>query len=106
MALLRAECARRDALDGFMTAARDAIARVAVSDRAGPKPREHVVRINGPLAAPMPLRAGRHRAQLLLESGQRVALRQALASWLPQLQALPQPRGLRWSIDVDPVDLY
>jgi hypothetical protein len=25
---------------------------------------------------------------------------------LPQLHALPQPRGLRWSIDVDPVDLY
>jgi primosomal protein N' (replication factor Y) len=106
MALLRAECARRDALDGFMTAARDAIARVAASERAGPKPREHVVRINGPLAAPMPLRAGRHRRQLLLESAQRPSLRQVLAAWLPQLQALPQPRGLRWSIDVDPVDLY
>jgi primosomal protein N' (replication factor Y) len=54
----------------------------------------------------MPLRAGRRRAQLLLESSQRSKLRQALAAWLPQLQALPQPRGLRWSIDVDPVDLY
>jgi primosomal protein N' (replication factor Y) len=54
----------------------------------------------------MPLRAGRHRAQLLLESAQRPALRHALATWLPQLHALPQPRGLRWSLDVDPVDLY
>ncbi|MDE2054606.1 MAG: hypothetical protein KGI62_07970, partial [Xanthomonadaceae bacterium] len=56
--------------------------------------------------APMPLRAGRHRAQLLLESAQRPPLRQALTAWLPRLHGLPQPRGLRWSIDVDPVDLY
>ena len=106
IALLRADCARRDALDGFMAAARDAIAHVAASDCTDPKHREPVVRINGPFAAPMPLRAGRRRAQLLLESSQRSKLRQALAAWLPQLQALLQPRGLRWSIDVDPVDLY
>lgn len=64
------------------------------------------VRVNGPVAAPMPLRNDRHRAQLLLESAQRASLRQALAAWLPALRALPQPRGLRWSLDVDPVDLY
>jgi primosomal protein N' (replication factor Y) len=89
-----------------MAAAREAIARVAALERADPRHHDSVVRINGPLAAPMPLRAGRRRAQLLLESLQRPILRQALAAWLPQLQALPQPRGLRWSIDVDPVDLY
>jgi primosomal protein N' (replication factor Y) len=44
--------------------------------------------------------------QLLLESADRASLRQILASWQPQLDALPQPRGLRWSIDVDPADLY
>ncbi|WIG56582.1 MAG: Helicase PriA essential for oriC/DnaA-independent DNA replication [Rhodanobacteraceae bacterium] len=96
MVLLRGESAQRNALDGFMGAARDALARAA----------SRALRINGPLAAPMPLRAGRHRAQLLLESGHRPALRHALAAWLPQLHALPQPRGLRWSIDVDPLDLY
>jgi primosomal protein N' (replication factor Y) len=125
LALLRAECRQREVLDGFMDAARDAIfhllprkgdaARRARS--ADAKHREDVVtqddssgnariRISGPFAAPMPLRAGRHRMQLLLESAQRAPLRQVLATWLPQLYALPQPRGLRWSIDVDPVDLY
>jgi primosomal protein N' (replication factor Y) len=97
MALLRAESARRDALDDFMATARGALARLE---------NVNALRINGPFAAPMPLRAGRHRAQLLLESTQRPALRHALAAWLPQLHALTQPRGLRWSIDVDPVDLY
>jgi primosomal protein N' (replication factor Y) len=105
IALLRAESAQRGVLDGFMATARDAIARFVDSRRADPD-REHVVRLNGPFAAPMPLRAGRHRAQLLLETTQRAALRHALAAWLPQLHALPQSRGLRWSIDVDPVDLY
>jgi primosomal protein N' (replication factor Y) len=54
----------------------------------------------------MPLRAGRHRAQLLVEAGQRAPLRHALSTWWPQLYELPQPRGLRWSLDVDPVDVY
>jgi primosomal protein N' (replication factor Y) len=106
MALLRAESAQRDVLDGFMAAARKAIPHLACVERADVQPREHAVRVNGPFAAPMPLRAGRHRAQLLLEAAQRASLRQALAAWQPALQALPQPRGLRWSIDVDPVDLY
>lgn len=101
LALLRAECRQHDALDGFMSTARNTLARIA---RAQPPATR--IRINGPIAAPMPLRAGRHRVQLLLESAQRPSLRQALSAWLPELHALPQPRGLRWSIDVDPVDLY
>jgi primosomal protein N' (replication factor Y) len=101
LALLRVECRRRDMLDGFIATARDALAAIV---RA--QPAEHRVRIHGPVAAPMPLRAGRHRAQLLLESASRAPLRQALAAWLPALHGSPQPRGLRWSIDVDPVDLY
>ena len=97
MALLRAESAQRNALEDFMAIARDAL----------PRPESgHALRINGPFAAPMPLRAGRHRAQLLLEAAQRPPLRQTLAAWLPQLHTLPQPRGLRWSLDIDPVDLY
>jgi primosomal protein N' (replication factor Y) len=114
LALLRAECRQRDVLDGFMAAARAALVRsVPATGRAQHGSRDldagqatRAVRIDGPVAAPMPLRAGRHRSQLLLESAQRAPLRQALAAWLPQLHALPQPRGLRWSIDVDPVDLY
>ncbi|HEY9112735.1 MAG TPA: primosomal protein N' [Rhodanobacteraceae bacterium] len=106
LALLRAESAQRDVLDGFMAAARKAIPHLAGVERTDVQSREHAVRVNGPFAAPMPLRAGRHRAQLLLEAAQRASLRQALAAWQPALQALPQPRGLRWSIDVDPVDLY
>ncbi|MBS0433048.1 MAG: primosomal protein N' [Proteobacteria bacterium] len=94
MILLRAESVDAAALDAFLDAALRAF------------PADERVRINGPLPAPMPLRAGRHRAQLLLESGSRAPLRHALSIWWPRLQELSQPRGLRWSVDVDPVDVY
>jgi primosomal protein N' (replication factor Y) len=94
MALLRAEASDRAALDGFLEAALAAF------------PANENVQVNGPLPAPMPLRAGRHRAQLLVEAEQRAPLRHALSSWWPRLYELPQPRGLRWSLDVDPVDVY
>ncbi|HET7557867.1 MAG TPA: primosomal protein N' [Rhodanobacteraceae bacterium] len=94
MALLRAEANVRAVLDGFLEAALAAF------------PASEAVQANGPLPAPMPLRAGRHRAQLLVESTQRAPLRHALLAWWPQLYGLPQPRGLRWSLDIDPVDVY
>ncbi len=106
MVLLRGECRQRDVLDAFMAAARETLADVLRPPTREARPRDGNVHINGPLAAPMPLRAGRHRAQMLIESPQRPALRRALGAWLPALRTLPQPGGLRWSIDVDPVDLY
>ena len=51
-------------------------------------------------------RAGYQRAQLLLSSPQRRALHAALDAALPLVQASPQARKVRWSLDVDPVDLY
>jgi primosomal protein N' (replication factor Y) len=94
LALLRAEAKVGAALDSVLD---DARAAFAVDD---------TVRLNGPVPAPMPLRASRHRAQLWIESAQRPPLRHALATWLPRLHELPHPRGLRWSVDVDPVDVY
>jgi primosomal protein N' (replication factor Y) len=62
--------------------------------------------LHGPLPAPMPRRAGLQRAQLLLSSSSRAALHGALDAAVPALHALPQARKVRWSLDVDPVDLY
>ncbi|NCA69543.1 MAG: primosomal protein N' [Sphingobacteriia bacterium] len=63
------------------------------------------VELLGPVPAPMERRAGRYRAQLLVQSRRRPLLQRALAQWLPQLRALPRARGLRWSLDVDPQDM-
>jgi primosomal protein N' (replication factor Y) (superfamily II helicase) len=60
----------------------------------------------GPVPAPMERLAGRYRAQLLLQSASRAILQNALAAWVPALDALPSARRVRWSVDVDPLDLF
>ena len=64
------------------------------------------VAVLGPVPAPMPKRAGHYRYQLLLQSRERASLHRLLARLLPDLRQLPRQRKIRWSLDVDPADLY
>ncbi len=64
------------------------------------------VSLSGPLPAPMPLRAGMTRSQLLLSATERARLQAALPGWMELWRQLPTARRVRWSLDVDPVDLY
>jgi len=61
--------------------------------------------ILGPVPAPMEKKAGRFRWQLLLQTSDRSALHQAITLFLPQIRALKSSKRVRWSIDVDPIDL-
>jgi primosomal protein N' (replication factor Y) len=54
----------------------------------------------------MARRAGKARGQILLDATQRAPLHAALHDWLPKLHALKSARKVRWSLDVDPTDLY
>lgn len=92
--LLRADAPLREHVDAFLAEAHAAL------------PRIESLQIAGPMPAPMPLRAGRHRGQLLLESDSRSALHSMLRSWQFALGALPSARRVRWSLDTDPIDLY
>lgn len=60
----------------------------------------------GPVPAPMERRQGRYRAQLLIQAEQRVVLHRFLQHWLPQLDRLKSGRAARWSIDVDPIEMF
>ncbi len=60
----------------------------------------------GPVPAPMPRRAGRHRQQMVVWSASRARLQQVLPQIRARLDALPARRGLRVHLDVDPLDLY
>ena len=55
-----------------------------------------------PVAALLPRRAGLERAQLLVQSRRRPALREFLPLWRTELERAG-PRRVRWNIDVDPV---
>jgi primosomal protein N' (replication factor Y) (superfamily II helicase) len=92
--LLRADAPQREHVDAFLAAANAAL------------PGSDQFQVAGPMPAPMPLRAGRHRGQLLLEAGSRRALHEMLRPWQLALTALPSARRVRWSLDVDPIDLY
>ena len=93
MALLRAEAKHGDPVMHFLQAAKRHAADVAIE-------------VHGPLAAPMPRRAGYQRMQLILSSPSRAALQSVLDAWVPLLYAMPEARRVRWSLDVDPADLY
>ena len=64
------------------------------------------LRILGPVDAPMARKAGRFRAQLLLQSADRKSLHAALSTLRPLLEDEPAARKVRWSIDVDPIELF
>ena len=60
----------------------------------------------GPVPAPMEKRAGRYRAQLLLQSRNRKYLQQILGQWILLLESSKSGKKVRWSLDVDPVEIY
>ena len=95
LALVRAEALQRDATQSFL---RDA----GACARARPHPRVSVL---GPAPSPMERRAGRYRAQLLVDAASRTALQRFLPGWIAELEALPSARKVRWSVDVDPQEM-
>ena len=94
LALLRAEAQQVAMANAFLEAVRALL------------PAQQAVEHYGPMPAPMPRRAGYQRTQLLLSCSQRAPLHRLLASIVPAIHALPEARRVRWSLDVDPIDLY
>ncbi|MBI3775648.1 MAG: primosomal protein N' [Gammaproteobacteria bacterium] len=94
LALMRAEAPQSEAPLRFLNAAKEA-AGITRS-----------VQLLGPVPAPMEKRAGRYRAQLLVQCNNRTTLHRFLDEWLPRVEALKVSRQVRWSLDVDPQELY
>ena len=96
LALIRSAAHRhRDALE-FLE-----LAKRLVADKA-----DDTLRILGPVDAPMARKAGRYRVQLLLQSSDRASLHSLLRALRPALEQEPSARKVRWSIDVDPIELF
>jgi primosomal protein N' (replication factor Y) len=95
MAVLRASDTSPDGAGRFLEQARALL-----------PPSSAEVLLRGPVPAAMSRRAGRHHAQLLVESAQRAALQRYLGEWVPQLASISAPRSLRWALDVDPLELF
>ena len=96
IALLRAEAADAQRPIDFLEDARQRISDSGISG----------VETWGPVPATMERRAGRYRAQLLLQAEQHGRLQQLLGQLVRQLEGLKAARRVRWSVDVDPADTY
>ena len=95
LVLVRAEASARAASTGFLATARELAGGL---HRPG-------VEVLGPVPSPMERQGDRYRAQLLLRSTSRTNLQAFLRPWVERLAGVRTPRGLRWSLDVDPIEL-
>jgi primosomal protein N' (replication factor Y) len=95
LAMLRAEAKDSAGLDAFLHAAADASRSLG----------EPAVQVLGPAGALIARRADHYRAHLLIETAARSTLQRFLKEWLPQVEMLLKVPGLRWSIDVDPLEV-
>ncbi len=94
LALLRAQAVDEPAALEFLRHARTAL------------PASAEVEVLGPAPATMRRRGGVHRAQLLLRSASRAALHRVIGGWIAQAEPMNAAHGVRWSVDIDPADLF
>lgn len=94
-ALMRAEAAEKEAPLRFLNRVFHIAQRVPACE----------VDVLGPAPAPLGRRAGRYRYQLLFQSASRERLHALLDAVMPMLTETNESKKVRWSLDVDPVDL-
>lgn len=101
LALLRAEAKdKRQALE-FLTQVKEE----GMCVLRGDKRMAEALHILGPTAAPMERRAGFYQAQLLFQGCDRAMLQKLLVFIVKHIEGMKAARALRWSLDVDPVDM-
>jgi len=96
LTLLRAEATDENLPLRFLEAVREQIGAAGIEG----------IEAWGPVPAAMERRAGRFRAQLLLQSDSRGKLQQLLSTLVRHLEQNKLARQVRWSVDVDPADTY
>jgi len=101
IALLRAEAVEQQEALKFLDAmSRQARSLIALN------PQMQQVILSEPVPSAMEKRAGRYRAQLLVQAPTRKPLHAFLNSWRSSIETTRQSRKVRWSLDIDPIDLY
>jgi primosomal protein N' (replication factor Y) len=92
--LLRAEAVTQLCCSEFLQQAK----QILQADRQN-------LQLLGPASAPVEKRQGRYRWQLLLTAKNRCYLHEVLHHGLPQIEQLKEARKVRWSIDIDPLEM-
>lgn len=98
--LLRAESPHLEMPLGFLRQVRQ------IGERRLRERRHAGVMLLDAVPSPMERRAGRYRAQLLVSGRGRAALHSFLSVWVSDIEGLRRARTVRWSVDVDPQEMY
>ncbi len=97
IALLRAEAKFGQHAVDFLQTARQLAEQI--------QPSTPQLQYLGPLPAPMERRNQRFRFQLQIKAESRGQLHQLLQPLISELDKLPQKNRVRWSVDIDPLDM-
>lgn len=95
LALIRAEAVDQQSPMLFLEQARLLLEQAKVND----------IILLGPFPALMERRAGRYRAQLLIQANNRKQLQILFSHSIPFIEKDKSAKKVRWSIDIDPMDL-
>lgn len=96
MAMLRADANTPEAPEQFLQQVLDIGQHIAAGK----------VQLIGPLPSPMPKRAGKFRAQLVIQAPHKGVLKAFLSHFIPAIEPLRGSAQLNWSLDVDPIDMF
>lgn len=99
LALIRAEAIHQSLVYEFLKALREDAQTIQKSVK------HFDIKIGGPVPAAMERKAGRFRAHLLFQAENRHHLQQFLGKLMPYIEKKKPSRQLRWSIDVDPIEV-
>jgi len=94
LALLRAEATTQTPPQQFLLDAKQIATQI-----------NNDIECYGPFPAPMERRAGKFRSQLILLANDRKTLHQCLTPLVLQLEA-KKTNNIRWSVDVDPMEMF
>ncbi|WP_339868774.1 primosomal protein N' [Pseudohongiella nitratireducens] len=99
LVIIRAEAVSMAAPQRYLTLARQVINSQIHSQQLND------IEVHGPLPAPMERRANRYRQHLILKSSSRSVLQSLLTPVCQILEGRSESRRVRWSVDVDPLDM-
>jgi len=95
LALIHARATKKNLVFGFLS----------LLEKQGSAINKGKTIILGPVSSPIEKRAGNYRGQLLLLNKNRKELHKFLDKVCLIIASTKQTRNIRWSIDVDPIDL-
>lgn len=97
LALFRAESLQQPLTINFLTQVKELLVNNL--------PKTLAIELFGPITSPMPKRQARYRCQLLIQTNHRGELHKLLTNTLPLIEKIKISNKVRWSLDVDPMEM-